>query len=373
MGQYWEILNADKGVSLGCMGNFSLGGHEAATIVKLISAATKYKSARTGICDLPCELQDAIFAELCEPVDVFAFYLTASHFWRIGLSHYKALYMDYVRHAKDWSGDRLVCIGDGADGLPKGLFTDEDLDILEDSYFDCYGEEPSLDLELTDTFRKLRDVQWPGSYRFTNRCKLTRWNPLARLAERKPKRRITPAVRRRNRSSTPEKLLEEDEPGNDLPLYLPLYKYKFSDWVYLPAASGTRDHARPCILRNLSKRVYVRDDFLTLEKEDANEDVGGEKEKADEEKDAGPYYVSYGSLLVLRIAWSSDLTWRTTHDRELCRGIVAGDRFDIVNIDAIDHEEGWTDVSTEGRELLIQVCKEKFGDRWQAEVREMEM
>ncbi len=298
---------------------------------------------RTGICDLPCELQDAIFAELCDPVDVFAFCLTASHFWRIGLPHYKALYMDYVRRAKDWSGDRLVCIGDSADDFPKGIFTPEDLEILADWYIDRHGEEAEIDYFLLSAFPDLRKVQWPARWAFTERCELKRWNPLAR------------PVRPRKRIST----LEADEPKNDLPLYLPLYKYNFSAWLELPEPSSSLDHAKPCILRNLSKKVYVRDDALALREDDANED-----------KDAKPYYMSFGSLVLLRIAWSHTLGLGTPHDDDLCQGIWTGDRFDIVNIDAIEHEEGWTDVSTAGREQLIQVWQAEFGaSQWEAKVR----
>ncbi len=318
---------------------------------------------RTGLCDLPCELQDAIFAELCDPVDVFAFCLTASHFWRIGLSHYKALYMDYVRRAKDWSGDRLVCIGDNADDFPEGLFNDADFEVLTDNYFDCYGEDPSVDLQLIDTFQKLRDVKWPYRCNFRERCELSVWNPLARRAKERRHGPFSEMMRRLHPSID----LDDDEPGNDLPQYLPLYKYDFSAWMDLPKASGTLEHARPCILRNLSKKVYVRDDALALSKEDTNE----EDEEEDEEKDAKPYYMSFGSLIVLRIVWSCELSLGTTNDDELCRGVWAGDRFDIVNIDAIEHEEGWTDVSTAAREQLIQTWRALFGaSHWEAEVRE---
>ncbi|KAF9027732.1 hypothetical protein BDZ89DRAFT_1066647 [Hymenopellis radicata] len=377
MGQYWDIFNLDKQICIGSLGKFPeffLGGSEAAAIDPLegqpYKDARKYRYSRTGICDLPCELQDAIFAELCNPIDVFAFSLTASHFWRIGISHFKALYSDYVRHAKDWSGDRLICLGDSADGCPEGLITDEVLENLEDSYLHHFGSEAGSISSLLDVFsQRLRDVQWPSSWEFRWRCALNRRNPLARRA--KPKRKVPSrwnlAPRLSDSGDPHVDSSEDDELGNDLPEYLPLYKYDFSAWLDLPEPLNSHDRDTPCILRNLTKKVYVRDDALALRKDDANED-----DDDDEEDDAKTYYMSFGSLVVLRIAWSSHLSLCTADDGDLCRGIWAGDRFDIVNIDAIEHEEGWTDVSTAAREQLCQIWTAVFGvSRWEAEVREM--
>ncbi|KAF8916456.1 hypothetical protein CPB85DRAFT_1289778 [Mucidula mucida] len=373
MGQYWDIFNVDKGVSLGHLGKFPeffLSGSEAARIVKLISTACftfpkdplegqpyeearKYKSTRTGLCDLPHELQNAIFAELSDPVDVFAFCLTASHFWRIGVSHFKALYSDYLGRAKDWSGARLICLGDSSDDCPEGLISKEVVERLEDSYFDLFGEEDVGIFSLLCQFSE-RDykVKWPMAWDFRERCALNRRNPLFRKKS-------------------------GDAYGRDDDAYLPLYKYDFSAWIKLCDLPRVHNLERPCILRNLSKKVYVRDDALLLQKEDEDEDAeddSGEEDAEEDEaesRDVQPYYMSFGSLLILRIAWSTDLSLGTANDDDLCRGIWAGDRFDIVNLDAVEQAEGWTDVSTAARKQMRQIWKEVFGARqWQAEVRE---
>lgn len=311
MGQFWTIFNIDKGMRTGSLGKFGQAfteGGAAASLVKLLSSSSvqfpkdplegqPYKEARkrkysqyvsqlsefslraywesrTGICDLPCELHDAIFAELRDPVDVVAFCLTASHFWRIGLYHYKALYMDHIRHAEDWSGDRLICMGDYADDWPEGLISNERFEELEASYSYYFDDEPRNIYELLSEFSqglRERQSQWP-TYSFTPRCKLNEWNPLSReYRELRKKRGIS---------------LQDDGPVNDLPKYLPLYKYDFKAWLDLSETRSLKsaehrersEHKGTCIL-DLSKKVYVRRDALALKSDDARTSV---------------YYMSFG-------------------------------------------------------------------------------
>ncbi|KAF9026995.1 hypothetical protein BDZ89DRAFT_1067172 [Hymenopellis radicata] len=351
MGQSWIIYNIDKGMKLGFTEEFGLAfaeGREAASLAKLLPSAAvkfpkdplegqpyiearKYKSSQTGICDLPCELQDAIFSELRDPVDVVAFCLTASHFWRIGLSHYKALYMDHVRHAEDWSGDRLICMGDDTQDRPDGLITNEHFELLITAYFYRHYCAPYGINELLGEFsQSLCKRQWPHTCNFTQRCKLTKRNPLSRQRQKRLKK---------------SRVSLDDEPANDLPEFLPLFK------KYVPE--------RHCVLRNLSQKVYVRQDALAL-KSDA---------------DASVYYMSFGSLVLARIAWSTDsgmaMAYATEHD--LHRGVWAGDRFDVVNMEAIEHDDGWTDVGAGARKQLNEMWEDRFGSGWENKVRKWEL
>ncbi|KAF8916450.1 hypothetical protein CPB85DRAFT_1559553 [Mucidula mucida] len=373
MGHSCSVFNVSKGVTVGSYEGFRdifLSGSEAGDIVKLISStgvtfpkdpvedqpykeARKCKPSKTGLCDLPTELHNAIFAELDKPVDVFAFSLTASHFWRIGVCHFKVLYTNYFRRAKDWSRARLICLGD-ASGCPDGLVSEELVEELEDAYFDLFGEEDVGIYSLLCQFSE-RDykVKWPMAWDFRERCALSKLNPLVRKKS-------------------------GDAYGWEDDTYLPLYKYDFSAWIKLCDLPRGHNLERPCVLRNLSKKVYVRDDALLLETEDTTEDEDGAEaaegaEDAEEDeaesRDVQPYYMSFGSLLILRIAWSTDLSLGTANDDDLCRGIWAGDRFDIVSLGVVEKEEGWTDVSTAERAQLIQIWKAVFGRQWKAEVR----
>ncbi|KAF8989233.1 hypothetical protein BDQ17DRAFT_478574 [Cyathus striatus] len=96
--------------------------------------------------------------------------------------------------------------------------------------------------------------------------------------------------------------------------------------------SGVRDYS-PYILRNLSKKAYVRG-FNP------------------------PWCVrgkcTFGQTLFARICWSSDPSTNMAHYPkdvpEITRGLWAGDRFDIVplqEVDAVLEIDGWEDVTEE--------------------------
>ncbi|KAF9027727.1 hypothetical protein BDZ89DRAFT_1134015 [Hymenopellis radicata] len=323
---------------LGKFGEFFPSGHQSVQITELVSSAgiefpkdplegmpyieaRKYKSSQTGICDLPCELQDAIFAELRDPVDVVAFCLTASHFWRVGLSHYKALYMDYISHAGDWSGDRLICVGGNAEDWPEGLISDEELEKLKASYPFSHLWTPNISSLFHECSQSLWDLRWPPQYEFSGRCKLEIQNPW-------------------------------------LVNSLPLYRYDFSAWLNLfREAFSIYDLGKrgPYVLRNLSKKVYVRQNALALKSG----------------TDASVYYMSFGSLVLARIAWSTDsgmaMAYATDHDMH--RGAWAGDRFDVVRIKAIKHDDDWTDVSPAAMKELSEIWESEFGRGWEDTVR----
>ncbi|KAF9027726.1 hypothetical protein BDZ89DRAFT_1066636, partial [Hymenopellis radicata] len=348
--------------SLGKFGEFFPGGGEAASIVRLLSSsgvnfpedplegqpykkAEKLEPSQTGICDLPCELQDAIFSELSDPVDVVAFCLTASHFWRIGLSHFKALYMEHVRDCQDWRGDRLICMGDYAADYPKGLLTDAEFETMKEEYCSSYDydfEARDISRVLDYHSRSLSTVRWP-SYDFSDRCTLKDWNPLARPPQ------MRPTVTNPILAAHLAKLFKDEEPENDLPQWLPRYKYDFYAWLRLPQASSSYDPR--------SLKVYVRDSALAL-----TTDGGG----------SSVYHMSFGSLVLSRIAWSTDpsMSMADSESHNMHRGIWAGDRFDIVNIDAVqDDDDGWTDVSATARKELSGIWESVFGNHWEDRVR----
>ncbi len=287
---------------------------------------------------MPRELHNAIFAELRDPLDVVALCLTASHFWRIGVSHYKALFVDYIRHAHDWSGDRLICIGRNAGYLPKGLISEDAVEKLKASYPFPMSNEPAPRIPdlLYECSRSLRDLRWPPQHEFAYRCKLEVLNPLylQYLDEMIETRRAL-------------------DPPNDLPKSLPLYNYDFSAWLNLIREGySIYDLESPgsFVLRNLSKKVYVCQNAFALQSG----------------TDASRYYMSVGSVLLARIMWSPYPGKHVTWDH---RGAWAGDRFDVVHIKAVKDDDGWTDVSPAAWEELCEQWEAAFGRDWENEVR----
>ncbi|KAF8916448.1 hypothetical protein CPB85DRAFT_1432131 [Mucidula mucida] len=368
MGQPWTIFNIDKGSCIDYLekyGEFFTNGRTAAChIATLLSSAgvkfpkdpldgqpytelRKYKSSKTGICDLPCELHYAIFAELRDPVDVVAFYITASHFWRVGLPHYKALFTEHVRQTYDWSGDSLICMGRYAKDWPEGLITDEWYESRKASYISHDGREPYRICDLLLMFSQDlcdRQKEWP-KFEFDHRCQLTKWNRLSRERQQRFRKFKSAAFE------------EDDGPTNDLPEFLPMYKYDFSPWLrlYTTRRVYALGNGEPVVLRNLSKKVYVRQDALALKSDN----------------DASVHYMSFGSLVLARIAWSNDssmaMEYATNHD--LHRGVWAGDRFDTASVDDVEHDDQWTDVSAAARKELEEIWESEFGSNWQDFVR----
>ncbi|KZO92443.1 hypothetical protein CALVIDRAFT_487445 [Calocera viscosa TUFC12733] len=111
---------------------------------------------------------------------------------------------------------------------------------------------------------------------------------------------------------------------------------------------------KPLVLRNLSKKVYVRSGAVdVLNKQLFAQDA----EAGIANKEQGVGYC-LGDALVCRICWSSDPScamWEPPED--LTRGPWAGDRFDVITQDEFGEKEDydeWEDASREVCEVLRQ-------------------
>ncbi len=378
MGEFFHIFNIDKGLftsSLGKWAEFFHDGHAATDTTSLLSSkgnikfpkdplegqpykalrkrksskyvpdisvvlvALIYSACRIGICDLPFELQDAIFALFRDPVDVLAFCLTASHFWRVGLPHFKALYTRHVLDSQAWGGDRLICMGEYTCNYPEGLLTESELKNLKASYrrYFPHSEDALISDILIKCSHSYHSVRWPTSYDFAKRCRLTK----------RP-----PEMKRRMIASS---ALSSDS-DDDLPIPIALYQYDFSAWFERSPFLKSYNREKPCVLRNLSKHVYIRDDALAVT----------ERDTADSSFLHG---MSFGDVILSRILWSESLDISTTQSDDSYRGIWAGDRLDIVNIDAVENDEGWTDVSVGAFEDLRDIWESYYGELWVEELR----
>ncbi|KZO92457.1 hypothetical protein CALVIDRAFT_504274, partial [Calocera viscosa TUFC12733] len=109
---------------------------------------------------------------------------------------------------------------------------------------------------------------------------------------------------------------------------------------------------QPLVLRNLSKKLYVRSGAVDV----LNEQLFSQDTEVGIEKNRVGYCL--GDALVCRICWSSDPScsmWEVPED--LTRGPWAGDRFDVITQDEFGEKEDydqWADASQEVCEVLRQ-------------------
>jgi hypothetical protein len=145
--------------------------------------------------------------------------------------------------------------------------------------------------------------------------------------------RSLPLVRGGGRGGVPE---------GDLFLYA-CDKYKRTYGIPGAHARAYFPADRAWVLRNLTKREYVRAEALALYPDECE----------------GPFVgvpgvrPGLGEAIMSRIAWSSDFSDECYYGEGITRGVWAGDRFDIRAVGTVDLEsddeleEPWKDVSTE--------------------------
>jgi hypothetical protein len=108
----------------------------------------------------------------------------------------------------------------------------------------------------------------------------------------------------------------------------------------------------PKILRNLSKRQYVRRGALKRMTCPAH----WEWDKID-----------LGHVVLSRISWSSDSSVAMSYKGDIHRGVWAGDRFGITSMDALDEKDEngqsveWTDVTDEVLKEMYEIWLSEYG------------
>ena len=81
------------------------------------------------ITQFPQELIDALINQIDDAIDMFALGLTCSHFFRLLAPQMQSA---LVTDAAPWVGDRLIFVGDYADGVPPGIATDAEIPSRRD-------------------------------------------------------------------------------------------------------------------------------------------------------------------------------------------------------------------------------------------------
>lgn len=110
----------------------------------------------------------------------------------------------------------------------------------------------------------------------------------------------------------------------------------------------------PWILRNLTKKQFVRAEAIALKPEFIH----------------GPDIdvIGFGEVLLMRICWSSAPAVGIEDPTNICRGVWAGHRFDIRTLASHRRETGdeddWVDVSDEVAAEIATIWQSNFGADW---------
>ncbi|KAJ7162920.1 hypothetical protein C8R46DRAFT_1352757 [Mycena filopes] len=343
MGQYWKVINLDKGVTFGSwgqLGEFLLSlpdcleksirggstlpdrdamvepfkpgevfreGYNREPIISipaLFFSPTAIQSTAL-LLSLPVEIIDAIYLEMRTLEDVLCFSVTCQTLWAIGRDHiYRHITARVAPHS--WVGDRILCVGDylqNAD-IPVGILTPEE---QNDLLWDGDDEEDGGTL-----------------YEY----------PFEQISFRGPQ--IWGDSHRRLGYHTFETMV--------------FFKLCMLD---IPEPSPPPSLV---VLRNLSQQQYVRESALLALKA-KHADSGRELRRK-------LAHVGLGEILMTRICLSSDPSASLVWDGAIHRGVWAGDRFDTVDEEEFlrgDIDGAWTDVSGEVLGDLEAIWAAEFG------------
>ena len=229
--------------------------------------------------------------------DCFALALTNKRCWLIGQPRMKALIRE---HQVSWAGDRIACIG--AYGLlkqlPSGLLSSEEQEWLDEHM-----------------------GAWPYLYAM---------GPLRHYC------------------------------GTMLPYRHPMRQ----SWELYDGEQLTHQdrlvlqhnirvtYRKPDVLRNITKRQYVRRDALINMTETCPEEWQFNR-------------VDLGHVVLARTCWSTSSDGTHLHD-VAHRGVWAGDRFDITSLDALDEKDEngeqveWKDVTEEVLDEMDRLWSNEF-------------
>ncbi|KAK3316865.1 hypothetical protein B0H66DRAFT_626436 [Apodospora peruviana] len=272
--------------------------------------------------DLPLDLQREVFEQLDDLSDIICLATTNAYMWSIGQEYAHAFFASTLGA---WAGEPIVCVGDGVEpgDYPPNMFTDEDLDEFHQfviaakltprlSYFTEYNLDPERDFPIMSTAEKYADTTWCDD----------KGSSILELIRSDEARGTTATVMA---SMFAQRCLAE--------LHNALISYES---MYYPTD-------QPWVLRNLTKKEFVRADAIDLKPEYIN----------------GPMIFGLGfhEVVTAKIMWSSKSTPPTDSDEgpeTWTRGEWAGHRLEITALKKHGNEariakscgeEGWKDVS----------------------------
>lgn len=330
------------------------------------------------------ELIMMIFDSIDDYGDLLSFGFTCSTVWACGLRKIKDAYD--LRHAH-WFEESLICLGNRAEDLPSRLNNTRDLSELTD-VLDLAG----YGLDWLDDW----DWPWLDEHHLTDEESSLDESSLNVMDEVITKKKsVTDFTELETESARKEwkdwletllMFVFADARGvwEPYPLHQKwteemsrtpeAYQWWFGLQIHphamtLPVHNPQEPTAKPTprsvsisdpdtksavmVLRNLTKRQYVRSDTLAV-------------------TGADPVW-GFGRALVTRICWFKPTPSATSWEKDLGRGSWAGDCFVVeALVDWLGNKEsppgGWTDVTMEVRAELEGIWRSRFGDEdWVAE------
>ncbi|KAJ7119854.1 hypothetical protein C8R44DRAFT_737598 [Mycena epipterygia] len=351
MGQYWKIINLDKRATYGSWGKLgefffygpprrleaSLDGQEIPDRDALIylfkpgqlfqkaylEYPAKYfpktapRSFDTALVNLPVETVHEIYSHIDNLTDTVCLSVACQLLWEIGRAHLHR-HITSIAASYSWAGDRIICVGDYLrnDDIPKNLLTPD-----EEQEFLGIGPEKLQTAEEEDSKAEDEEDNTLYGYPFDEipRDDFALWNIF--------------------RASGVLERFDYNPYSDTYRTLASLFNTEYES----PASEELR------VLRNLSRRQYVRESILLdLETRMQGKNIGD---------------VGFGEVVLSRICCSSDGSVSMSYDGDIHRGVWAGDRFDIVSsewIQGLDNEADWADVSAEVLEEMEKIWRSEY-------------
>jgi hypothetical protein len=246
----------------------------------------------TVLVNLPTETIQEIYSHLELFVDIVCLSTTCQVLWEIGRANmYRRI--ESIAASYSWAGDRILCIGDYLKNkdIPEKILTPEEMNEFTDDGQNTFYNYP---------FYTVSGVEFSMG-RLWSKC------------------------------GVETRLLKDAYPRSSFAVLSHLCSLDYTPPPLM----------HPTVLRNLSRRQYVRESALfELQAKYAETEILQE--------------VGFGEIVITRICLSSDPSVSISYDGPIHRGVWAGDRFDIV-ASSEWHDPTWTDASDEVLEELEKI------------------
>ncbi|KAF8322715.1 hypothetical protein DL93DRAFT_2151889 [Clavulina sp. PMI_390] len=288
------------------------------------------KRKKSHFLELPPELIQMVFNNITDLVDAFCLGITCTFLWSSGEHHIKKL---WTAMQAPCVGHIIICIGDWLTAFPPACRTEEARDEIAQAYnhptFATYQtmsekERESLHSNGGSPWRAPRENDGPEdaddtlslfmeslAFGLSGRTDNSRWSNGGQLY------RFWGSKSAAGR-----------------------FDWKLARlWIEGPHPRSSLERQNTLVLRNLSKRMFVRSDLLTSDPSDRAR--------------------SLGQGLLYYICWS-ECTPSGFEGRDpiVSEGPWAGDRFDIITLESLGGDclrltnDGWKDASQEVRDRI---------------------
>ncbi|KAF7365616.1 hypothetical protein MVEN_00435200 [Mycena venus] len=341
MGQYWMVVNLDKSQTFGGWGKLGeflfsfpkcletsiraqpkfpdcdaivrplkpgeLIRKPRRSIPGLRVPQTAAPSSRvTALVNLPADIIGEIYSHLYLLLDVLCLSVTCQVLWEIGRPYIYCLIATIATSSDSWTGDRILCVGDYLQNkdIPENVLTPEERVELTDDEESTLYDYPFHKVEGKEF--NMNDMWFKG--RGDDRYDLMFYD--------------------RGLSAARHHFLAYTPPPPPLPV-------------------------DPTVLRNLSRRQYVRESAL-LELKAKYAEVKSHRGEGILQN------VGFGEVLMTRICLSSNPSASMLYDGPIHRGAWAGDRFDIVSSSECFEDTTWSDVSEEVLKDLEEIWRSEY-------------